>query len=211
MAKYEAPSLDKGSYTCPHCGTLALIQHETVFAQRTGGTMGTYWGHSERCTACGEFIVWFDKKVVYPQTGDAPPADDDMPKDVRVLYQEAAAVSTASPRAAAALLRVAIETLVLELSDKSRLDDAIGDLVARELITHRLQKMLDTVRVYGNGAVHPGQIDVDDNAQVAVQLFRLVNRIVESGISEVRELDAMYNAIPEGKRQHIDRRDGRDA
>ena len=37
----------------------------------------------------------------------------------------------------------------------------------------------------------------------------MLNRIVESGITEVREFDELYRQLPEPKREQIDRRDGR--
>jgi hypothetical protein len=70
---------------------------------------------------------------------------------------------------------------------------------------------MDAVRVIGNEAVHPGVLDLRDDAATANTLFRLVNFIVEKMISEPREIEEVYAALPEKKRSAIDTRDGKPA
>lgn len=70
----------------------------------------------------------------------------------------------------------------------------------------RVQQALDTLRVTGNDAVHPGQIDTD-NQETATALFGLMNYIVEQQITRPQELDAIYNALPPSKLEQIERRD----
>ena len=71
----------------------------------------------------------------------------------------------------------------------------------------RIQKALDVVRVIGNEAVHPGQIDLDDNTEVANKLFQLVNMISETMISQPKAVDELYESLPEAKRKEIAKRD----
>jgi hypothetical protein len=70
-----------------------------------------------------------------------------------------------------------------------------------------VQKALDTVRVIGNDAVHPGTIDLRDDPATATALFKLVNIIVEKMISEPREIEDLYAGLPEAKREAIEQRD----
>lgn len=58
--------------------------------------------------------------------------------------------------------------------DSGNLNAGIGNLVG-EGLSPKVQKALDVVRVIGNSAVHPGQIDVTDDLDTVNQLFRLVN------------------------------------
>ena len=91
-----------------------------------------------------------------------------MPNSVKQLYNEAALISNKSPRAACALLRLAVDKLCLELGETDRdINKNIGALVKRGL-SQDVQQALDIVRVVGNKAVHPGQIafDVDDYANI---------------------------------------------
>ena len=70
-----------------------------------------------------------------------------------------------------------------------------------------IQQALDIVRVVGNNAVHPGELDEHDVATVATSLFELVNAIVEDRIARPKKLKAMFDALPQGARDAIGRRD----
>jgi hypothetical protein len=78
-----------------------------------------------------------------------------------------------------------------------------------EGLSPKIQQALDLLRVIGNHAVHPGEIDLDDNREVAERLFQILNFIAEEMITKPRELEDLYNStIPENTREHIRRRDG---
>ena len=67
--------------------------------------------------------------------------------------------------------------------------------------------MLDSVRVIGNNAVHPGEIDLSDNTQLALSLLNFINLIVENQISQPKRIDEIYNSLPESNLKSIERRD----
>ena len=72
----------------------------------------------------------------------------------------------------------------------------------------KVQQALDTVRVVGNNAVHPGQLDLRDDIATATSLFGLVNLIAEVLISQPKHVEEMYRSLlPESQRDAIDRRD----
>ena len=71
----------------------------------------------------------------------------------------------------------------------------------------RVQQALDIVRVIGNEAVHPGQIEVSDNPAIAASLFRLVNIIAEHMISEPKAIAELYRSLPPDKLKGIEDRD----
>jgi hypothetical protein len=144
---------------------------------------------------------------VYPDTGLAPLPSADMPEAVRKIYEEAAGISAKSPRGAAALLRLAVQNLCIDLSGKNNINDAIAELVKQGL-PPRIQKALDIVRVVGNNAVHPGQIDVD-NEHTVMSLFELLNVICEYIITMPGKVAHLYSDLPEATKQSIERRDGK--
>ena len=129
-----------------------------------------------------------------------------MPPEVRSLYIEAADIFDRSPRGATALLRLAVEELCRHLGKSGKIDKMIGDLVTDGLEVP-VQQALDALRVIGNNAVHPGQIDVDDNNGVAKSLFRLLNLIIERRISEPNEIAEIFSELPAGARDSIAKRD----
>jgi hypothetical protein len=130
-----------------------------------------------------------------------------LPLDVRLDYDEAGRILQLSPRGAAALLRLAIQKLCKELGEKGRnIDDDIASLVKKGLDV-RIQRALDIVRVIGNEAVHPGQIDLKDDVATASKLFALVNLVSDTMISQPKHIAEMYGDLPPGKLEAIERRD----
>ncbi|OQW39268.1 MAG: hypothetical protein A4S12_02345 [Proteobacteria bacterium SG_bin5] len=124
-------------------------------------------------------------------------------------YEEAGTLLQLSPRGAAALLRLSIQKLCKELGEKGRnIDDDIAALVKKGL-DPRVQQALDVVRVIGNNAVHPGQIDLRDDRATAEKLFGLVNLIAEIMISQPKHVADMYESLPQNARDAIKRRDGK--
>jgi hypothetical protein len=165
--------------------------------------------HLSCCFNCGEFSVWVYDKLVFPESRHGPPPNPDMPANVRVDYEEASKILNLSPRGAAALLRLAIQKLCADLGETGEnINDDIASLVKKGL-PQRVQKALDSVRVIGNEAVHPGTIDLKDDTTTAAGLFRLVNIIVEQMISNQRHIDEFFEKLPEEKRKAIDKRDGK--
>ena len=160
-----------------------------------------------RCTNCGKKIIWIDDEYIYPQRQAVEP-NEDMPSSVKSLFEEAGNVYTLSPRAACALLRLAIDRLCNELGENDRdINKNIGKLVSRGLPL-RIQQALDVVRVVGNKAVHPGTIafDVDDE-QTAIMLMNLINMIVEYMISQPKQINEMYCKLPDSVKKSISKRD----
>jgi hypothetical protein len=132
-----------------------------------------------------------------------------MPDDVAEDFEEARRVFADSPRSSAALLRLAVQKLCIHMGLPGKnLNDDIGQLVRRGL-PERTQKALDVVRVIGNNQVHPGNIDVRDNPEVATTLFNLVNLIVESLITMPKRVNAVFDSLPDGAKDQIAQRDGK--
>jgi hypothetical protein len=162
------------------------------------------------CYNCSQLSIWIHDRLVYPKSGEAPPPNPDMPDDIRRDYDEASRILDLSPRGAAALIRLAIQKLCKHLGQPGRhINDDIGALV-KEGLDRRVQQALDAVRVIGNNAVHPGQIDLRDDRATAETLFKLLNLIVEKMISEPKHVDEVYQSLPESQLKAIEKRDGKD-
>ena len=215
MAKnYVAPDYQKDSFTCPHCGTMSLMHYECISYQgyqvlsvTSKQKKGTSWVEIASCQNCKKKTIWIDNIYAYPDI-IAEEANPDMPESVKQLYEEAGLIYNKSPRAACALLRLAIDKLCNELGETDRdINKNIGELVKKGL-SPSVQKALDIVRVVGNKAVHPGQIAFDvDNKETAIALMKLVNLITVRMITEPKEIDSMFEQLPDSAKNAIENRD----
>lgn len=213
--KYIAPEEYLQSFTCPHCQTLSLMHFESHHFQEDINVSFTNFPEIKnklniaRCCNCGKKIVWIDNEYIYPNIV-AEEVNPDLPESVKQLYNEAGLIYNLSPRAACALLRLAIEKLCHELGETAdKINDNIAALVKKGL-SPKVQKALDLVRVVGNNAVHPGKIAFDvDDITTAKSLMRLVNMIGQIMITDPKDIDNMYSQLPETTKKSIERRDGK--
>jgi len=205
--KYIEPKSYAKSFTCPHCGTLSMQVwwHVEFNGQRYDKSDSV---RVSNCHHCEKSTLWVKDKMVFPDTGSAPFPNSEMPEAVLKLYREAASIQSKSPRGAAALLRLAIQILCKELGEAGKnINKDISNLVNKGL-PDIVQKSLDIVRVTGNDAVHPGQIDTD-NPEIATKLFELVNIIVEYMIALPKQVSGLYDTLPNDKTEAIKNRDNK--
>lgn len=161
-----------------------------------------------RCQACNDYSVWIDHKIIHPKSIPVGVPNEDMNDEIKALYNEAKSIFFDSPKGATALLRLALQKLLIQIGkDGKNINKNIKELVS-EGLNVKLQKALDILRVVGNNAVHPGQIDLDDNNDVALKLFKILNLIADEMITKPKELDELYEEIiPEDTKEHIKDRD----
>jgi hypothetical protein len=130
-----------------------------------------------------------------------------MPDDVKADYEEARRIVGLSPRGACALLRLGVQKLCASLGEKGRnIDDDIASLVEKGLPVE-VQQALDSLRVIGNEAVHPGEMDLRDDVATATSLFGLLNFVVQDRIAGPKERRRLFGLLPERKREAIANRD----
>lgn len=208
--KYIQPQVFSNSFTCPHCG--AIAKQDWWYKQWNGSqTTHPKENHPLRigtCQHCSKTTLWVQDKMYFPDTGNAPFPNPEMPETVLKLYTEASAISSKSPRGAAALLRLSIQVLCQELGEPGKnINTDVGSLVKKGLPLI-VQQSLDIVRVTGNDAVHPGQVDTD-NPETVGQLFDLINIIIEYMISLPKKVSGIYTSLPADKVKGINDRDGK--
>ena len=159
------------------------------------------------CFNCKEISIWVYDQIAYPSAKIDVQPNQDLPSHIIKLFEEARKIVGSSPKGAAALLRLSIQHLCEELGESGKdINRDIASLVSKGL-NPLVQKALDIVRVIGNEAVHPGEINLDDNRDTALQLFNVINLIAEQMITHPKQVEAMYSALPEGKLQGIEQRD----
>ena len=217
MAQYVEPQKLLKSFTCPICGTLASMEWDEILIMYDGNnkfyfdkakeTCGSGILRVSTCNACKGYHVWFRDDMILPICSEIELPNENMPEDVKKIYIEARDVFDKSPKSSCALLRLGIQKLCDNLVEgNENLNDKIGRLV-RNGLSEKVQRALDIIRVIGNNAVHPGQISVEDNTEIAKALFKLMNIIVDQMITQVNEINDLYSILPSGVIEAIERRD----
>jgi len=226
--KYIAPERKSTKFTCPHCeaiashvwgkltamnGVIVKGTEDTFYQQKIRGARDwrTVFPYEEwlvsQCENCEGLCIWYGDKMIYPDAITVGAPNDDLPEDIKKDYLEAAAILNKSPRGAAALLRLCIQKLCKELGQEGEnLNNDIAELSKKGLPPQVIQAM-DVLRVTGNNAVHPGVIDLNDNPEIAIQLFDLVNFIADKMITEPKAISAFYESVvPESAKAAIVKR-----
>ncbi|WP_175753086.1 DUF4145 domain-containing protein [Burkholderia ambifaria] len=163
--------------------------------------------HLSECFNCRGLAIWVHDRLIYPEIAPSIMPNADLGDEVKADFIEARSILGTSPRGAAALLRLAVQKLCIQLGESGKnIDSDIASLVKKGL-SPKIQRALDIVRVVGNESVHPGELDVRDDVETATKLLTLVNLVAEQMISHPREIDSLYEKLPASKREAIERRD----
>ncbi len=216
--KYTAPSYNDGyrsAYHCPHCSAFAVQQwfntflHPDLYFESLDPDRANKGDvRFSVCTYCHRSAIWVNETLIFPPHIRGPEPSEDMPDDVKADFTEARLIVQLSPRGAAALLRLALQKLMPHLKAQGNdLNDQIGDLVKHGLNVE-IQQALDALRVVGNNAVHPGELDLRDNPEIVNALFEVLNLIVEQRITQPKKVAAIYDSLPTGALDAIEQRDG---
>jgi len=210
--KYIPPKFRLDAFNCPFCNAYAhqewyggaAYQIDTISRRNYHRVSDIYFSC---CAKCKEYAIWKLQELKFPRTSIAPVPTEDMPENVKEDYQEARELVSISPRAAAALLQLALQKLLDHLGGEGKdIFAKIADLVEKGL-PEQIQQSLDIVRVIGNNAVHPGQIDIKEDQQIALYLFDILNIIVEDRITKPKKIKKFYDKLPESSKKAIKNRD----
>jgi Domain of unknown function (DUF4145) len=198
------PEYKLEAFTCPHCNFNAKQDWDRsyYFFQQLSVNLI----ESAKCQHCNKLSIWYLGARVYPDTILVDEPNIDMPEDIKLDYHEAAQILDKSPRASAALLRLGVQKLCEFLGKKGKIDSMIKELV-KEGLPDSVQKALDIVRVVGNDAVHPGQLDLRDDTKIVMMLFKMINFICEKMISEPKYINEHFGNLPIQKLEAIKLRD----
>lgn len=220
--KYIQPELHKNSYNCPYCQVIAEQKWANAYVGRyeKDGQFYIYnnvntYGENDckvisiaTCNACHREQIWYDGNMLVPSVSNVPMPLEEMPQKVKDIYNEAREVFPISFKAAAALLRLALQHLCVELGGKGEnINSDIGKLVKEKGLPVQIQQALDVVRVAGNNAVHPGILDLKDTKTSAAKLFEMINFIVDNQIIQPKKIEEFYNSLPETALDAIEKRD----
>ncbi len=206
---YTKPAFQLGSFTCPRCNCFS--QHEWRYIARgAGGFEAPINWVTSWCLRCKDYCFWENRTLVWPVESGLPDPIEGCPEQIQAVYNEARQLFPHSPRASAALLRLAIQMICVDRGLPGKdLNSDIGTLVKNGL-SAQIQQSLDLVRVVGNNAVHPGQIQIEENKDKIEKFFGLVNLIVDVLIVQPAKVSEMFHPlVPPAQKQQITARDGK--
>lgn len=93
------------------------------------------------CQNCQKISIWLNEKMIYPKPRLTPPPNEDLPEDIKADYEEASLIVQDSPRGACALLRLALQKLMIYLGEDKNLDKAIKSLIDKKLLMKICKKL----------------------------------------------------------------------
>ena len=204
MAKYYPPTHGASSFSCAVCQVFAKQNWRALeFQGTTNASDFTY----STCEHCNRRSYWHKERMIVPGQAAMPPYHEDLPAACRDDYDEARDIAARSPKAAAALMRLVVQKLIIELGQPGKnINDDIGNLV-KEGMPIQVQQALDYCRVVCNNAVHPGEIVIDEDPTITHTLFEMVNFVVEDRITKPKKIAEFYGKLPAGALQAVNRRD----
>src|SRR6266851_2713543 len=132
---YTPPKLGRKAFNCPLCQAYAQQGWSEVYYASAGNPGKKLDGFARsRCLHCSEALVWYEGRIVVPDVSAAPPPNGDLADDIKADFSEAASIVSKSPRGAAALLRLCVQKLCIQLGQSGKnLNNDIRELGARGL------------------------------------------------------------------------------
>mgnify|MGYP001583534299 CR=1 FL=1 len=216
--KHFSPKQATEEFHCPHCGVYAKqywahlnaghhINYTSIHGlTKFDETLNKSWTIS-KCEHCKEKIIWLDENIIYPRSIPVSLPNEDLDEDIKKDYLEAATIFNDSARSSAALLRLALQKLCKQLGEKGdNINNDIGSMVKKGL-NPLVQKSLDSLRITGNNAVHPGEINLEEEPDKVLKLFELINFIAEKMITEPKEISGFYEELPDEAKEQVKKRD----
>ncbi|MHA3061655.1 DUF4145 domain-containing protein [Acinetobacter sp. ANC 4631] len=207
------PQFKLNAFNCPFCNAYAHME----WACKVNNNFN-YQILTAECARCNESSIWRNQlssantitrtQMIFPDISISVIPEIDMPEDVKADFEEAKSIFNKSPKAAAALLRLALQKLLKHLGEPgNNINTDIQNLVSGGRLNPAVQKAADTIRITGNNAVHPGTMNDEDVDYIASKMFNLINFIVKKTITEPKELEELYSSTPENLREAIAKRD----
>jgi len=222
----EIPRFKWSAFKCPHCHTIEAQRWEWPKMIQHKHDWTTYDLWYSTCENCNWRMLWAETyktiywwksqqkvNVIFPVNYNWNfdfEISKDTPQIIEEDFKEAIQILPLSPRWACALLRLCLQKFLDEIvikiswSRKDTIDESIKYLAIDVwLISDDISNIMHVLRIIGNEAVHPWQIDLKDDYQTAEELIELFNYLINELITENKKKVALYDKIPSSKKSAI--------
>lgn len=215
-AKFKSTAFD-----CPFCSAYSHMHWQMLVRFDDTSNTDIY---ECKCTRCKKSSYWRQYKknstnefppiylgeMIYPDYDPSLTPEQDMPEDVLFEYNEASKIYSKSPRAAAALLRLGLQKLCIHLGGEGKnINTDLRTLASNSILPPEVIQVADTIRITGNQAVHPGEMNPEDVDYIASKMFDLLNYIVRRAITEPKFFKELYGLTPEYPRKIAEETDAK--
>ncbi|MBC2117199.1 DUF4145 domain-containing protein [Listeria booriae] len=206
-------------FTCPYCTKISSHNWESILENHYAVTgIGAQIPSHEidkivvaQCNLCHEKSYWFQQFdnvhpfLVYPKIAfniDLP--NNDMPRHIQDIYNEAALIADLSFGASASLSRLALEKLLIHLDYKNgRLVDKIDAIMADGKLSTESAIMMQAIRHDGNVGTHEGSINLQEDGEIPKFLLDSLNTLVDELITKPKVLSARLDKLPDAYKKGI--------
>src|SRR6188472_2418938 len=110
MSTYYPPEYHSPNFNCVYCNVFSVQTWSYLEFKGTTDYSGFDYCF---CMHCGEKSFWFEERMLIPTSSPVPPPHIDLPGECKIEYNEARDIVARSPKAAAALMRLCIQKLMI--------------------------------------------------------------------------------------------------
>ncbi len=201
VPSYHIPIIKSEESTlCLHCGgnfSYEMIWRENPGIQLAAAPKKKVGNHLViicENKVCKGVSLWKGEELLYPLLSLMPTPVEYMPAMAKELYDEALAVEPHSKRAALALIRLALESLLEELGEKTgNLNRRIENLYKKGRITKSIKDNFNIIRTTCNKT--GGHLGIEMSNKDAEVLVRAVLQIINDIVKSTFGLSSTKNEI----------------
>jgi hypothetical protein len=181
---FESFSAPK-SRICPHCRVHSLFRPR--YCDDTVPLC--LW----QCVHCNGYVLEIDGETVYPIESGIVPSQY-MPESAVAIFCEAQSIINLSPRATCALLRSCLECIAQEAGGQGT---SLAKKIESLCLSPGLRRLADLCRIYGNDAVHGGQIDFTVSNKEAFAIATALSSFINHLADEIFGTEAIARELEE--------------
>lgn len=126
------PKYHDDAFVCPNCNVYSKHEWNDRVVNKDGGIYNIINQNANlsvcKCQHCEYLSFWYMKKLAWPLNSLIEAPIDEMPEDIKILYNEARSIVELSPKGSCAIIRLALQKLCNRLvgqDEKKKIDGAI--------------------------------------------------------------------------------------